>query len=44
MYYGLILISVVLFGASFAVNRQYQSYVGSGMFSSFFLAAIMPSR
>ena len=40
MYYGLILISVVLFGISFAVNRQYQTCVGSGMFSSFFLAAI----
>jgi len=40
LYYGLILISVVMFGANFALNNQYRKRMGSGFFPSFFLATL----
>lgn len=40
MYYGMIALSVFLFGGNFALNRQYQKGMGSGFFPAFFLAAL----
>lgn len=36
LYYGLIMISVVMFGANFALDGQYQKRMGSGFFPAFF--------
>lgn len=38
MYYGMITVSVLLFGGNFAFNRFYQKGMGSGFFPSFFLS------
>ena len=40
MYYGLITVSVLLFGGNFALNRNYQKGMGSGFFPAFFLSAL----
>ena len=40
MYYGIIAVSVVLFGVNFALNGQYQKRMSSGFFASFFLSAL----
>lgn len=40
VYYGMIVLSVVLFGANFALNKQYQKRMGSGFFPTFFLATL----
>ncbi|MBO5222387.1 MAG: EamA family transporter [Clostridia bacterium] len=43
MYYGVIVISVLLFGVNFALNKQYQKRIGSGFFPTFFLATLSSS-
>ncbi len=40
MYYGMILISVLLFGGNFALNRAYQKGMGSGFFPAFLLTTL----
>lgn len=39
-YYGMIVLSVLMFGVNFALNGQYQKRIGSGFFPSFFLATL----
>ena len=40
MYYGAIVISVLLFGVNFALNQQYQKRMGSGVFPAVFLSLL----